>query len=90
MRREEPPKYVEEDVDSAGEEEIPDDYEEPLTLEQQTFVNQRVQFCHKNVPILKANEVRRICVEFEFEEDKIDTYLNYYIIDDKYKDVPAF
>ena len=40
--------------------------------------------------ILKPSEVRRICVEFEFEEDKIDTYLNYYVIDDKYKDVPAF
>jgi len=84
------PVYQDNDADSVGEEEIPEDYEEPLTRGQQEFVDERVQFCAKKVSILKPAEVRRICVEFEFEADKIDTYLQYYIIDDKYKDVPAF
>jgi len=34
--------------------------------------------------------VRKICIEFEYEEDKIDEYLRFYIIEDKYKGIPAY
>jgi hypothetical protein len=34
--------------------------------------------------------VRKICVEFEFDEEKIEEYLKVYEIDEKYKDIPAF
>lgn len=61
----------------------------------------KVKFCLTNIPILKvslftktgviqAEEVRKICVEFEFDELKIEEYLKVYEIDEKYRDIPAF
>jgi hypothetical protein len=66
------------------------DEEEPLTKDQEAFVASKVTYCAQHVKVLKAEEVRKICVEFEFEEEKIDEYLRFYDIEEKYKDVAAF
>jgi hypothetical protein len=34
--------------------------------------------------------VQKICVDFEFDEDKIEDYLKTYAIEEKYKGIPAF
>jgi hypothetical protein len=39
---------------------------------------------------LKAEEVRKICIEFEFDNDKITEYLKFLEIDDKYKGIKAY
>jgi hypothetical protein len=39
---------------------------------------------------LKAEELRKICIDFEFEEEKIDEYLNCLEVDKKYKGIEAF
>jgi hypothetical protein len=39
---------------------------------------------------LKEDEVQKICVDFEFEEDKIDEYLKCLEVDDKYKGITAY
>ncbi len=31
-----------------------------------------------------------ICVDFDFDEEKIDEYLKFFDIDEKYKGIPAF
>jgi len=36
-------------------------------------------------------EVRRkICLDFDFEEEKIDEYLKFFETDEKYKGIPAY
>lgn len=35
-------------------------------------------------------DVHNLCVEFDFEEDKIDEYLKCYEQDEKYKGIPAY
>lgn len=35
-------------------------------------------------------DVHKICVDFDFEEDKIDEYLKCFEIDEKYKGIPAY
>eukprot|EP00350_Pseudokeronopsis_sp_OXSARD2_P005199 CAMPEP_0170545406 /NCGR_PEP_ID=MMETSP0211-20121228/3807_1 /TAXON_ID=311385 /ORGANISM="Pseudokeronopsis sp., Strain OXSARD2" /LENGTH=67 /DNA_ID=CAMNT_0010849303 /DNA_START=298 /DNA_END=501 /DNA_ORIENTATION=+ len=35
-------------------------------------------------------EVQRICIDFKFEEDKVDEYLKLFDIEQKYKNLPAF
>ena len=35
-------------------------------------------------------DVQNICVDFDFEEEKIDEYLNTFIVAEKYKGIPAF
>lgn len=66
------------------------DDEEPLTHQQEEYVKTLIKHCAKNVKILKADEVRKICVEFEFDDEKIHAYLSAYEIEDKYKDVEAY
>ncbi len=39
---------------------------------------------------MKAEELRKICIDFEFEEEKIDEYLNCLEVDKKYKGIEAF
>ena len=34
--------------------------------------------------------MQKICVDFEFDEDKIEDYLKTYAIEEKYKGIPAF
>lgn len=49
-----------------------------------------IKHCSKLVKILKAEEVRKICIEFEFDDERIKAYLAVYEIEDKYKDVEAY
>jgi hypothetical protein len=35
-------------------------------------------------------DVQKICIDFEFEEEKIDEYLNHFDIEQKYKNLPAY
>ena len=35
-------------------------------------------------------DVHKICVDFDFEEEKVDEYLKYFEIEQKYKDIPAY
>ena len=34
--------------------------------------------------------MHKICVDFDFEEEKIDEYLKFFEIEEKYKGIPAF
>lgn len=61
-----------------------------MTKVQEEFISGKVKYCQEHVKVLKAEEVKKICVEFEFDEDKIDEYLRVYDIEDKYKDVAAY
>jgi hypothetical protein len=42
------------------------------------------------VKILKADEVRKICIEFEFNSEQIDEYLAVYDIEEKFKGIKAY
>ncbi len=35
-------------------------------------------------------DVHKICVDFDFEEDKIDDYLKTFEVEEKYKGIPAY
>ena len=35
-------------------------------------------------------DVQRICVDFDYEEDKIDDYLRTFEVEEKYKGIPAY
>lgn len=35
-------------------------------------------------------DVQKICIDFDFEEDKIDEYLKIFDIEEKYKGIPAY
>jgi hypothetical protein len=35
------------------------------------MISEKIAFCKKNVSVLKAEEVRKICIEFDFDLDKI-------------------
>ncbi len=72
------------------EEDIGDDYEEELTPQQEEIVKSKVADCKGVLKILKPEEIRRVCIEFEFEEERIDAYIKCYSIEEKYKDVAAF
>ena len=48
------------------------------------------KYCAKHVKILTAEEVRKICIEFEFDNEKIERYFAAFIIEDKYKDIEAY
>lgn len=61
-----------------------------MTAEQEELIKEKQEFCRKNIPILKTEEVHKICVEFDFDMDKINEYFRCYEIEDKYKDVPAY
>lgn len=39
---------------------------------------------------LKPEELQKICVDFEFEESKIDEYLSCLEVDEKYRNLEAF
>jgi hypothetical protein len=34
--------------------------------------------------------VHQLCIDFDFEEEKIDEYLKVFEIEDKYKGIPAY
>lgn len=36
------------------------------------------------------DEVAKICIDFDFEEEKIDDYLKCFEVDEKYKGIPAY
>ena len=39
---------------------------------------------------LKAEELRKLCADFDFDEEKIDEYLKCLEIDEKYRGIQAF
>lgn len=39
---------------------------------------------------LKQEELQRICVDFDFDDEKISEYLQCLEIDDKYRDVAGY
>ena len=39
---------------------------------------------------MKNSELHKLCVDFEFEEEKIDEYLKCLEIEEKYRGLPAF
>lgn len=43
-----------------------------------------------NSAALKSDELKKICIDFEFEEEKIDEYLKCLEVEEKYKDLPAY
>ena len=64
---------------------------EQLTDEQYRFIEQKqYQNAHLIPSALKVLELQKICVDFEFEEEKIDEYLKCLEIDEKYRGLPAF
>lgn len=66
------------------------DEEDPLTPAQESFVADRVRHCADHVRILKADEVRRICIDFEFDAERVEEYLAVYAVEEKYKGIDAF
>jgi hypothetical protein len=36
------------------------------------------------------DDVAKICIDFDFEEEKIDEYLKMFDIEEKYKNIPAY
>jgi len=62
-----------------------------LTEEQYRFIQHKQQQCQHLVPsALKNSELHKLCVDFEFEEEKIDEYLKCLEIEEKYRGLPAF
>ena len=43
-----------------------------------------------NFRCIQADEVHKICVEYDFDEEKIDEYFKCYEIEEKYKNIPAY
>jgi hypothetical protein len=39
---------------------------------------------------LQPEQVHQLCIDFDFEEEKIDEYLKVFEIEDKYKGIPAY
>ncbi len=73
------------------EEETPEAGEDELTKDQEAFVQAKQEAVKHLIPAaLKAEEVRKICVDFEFDEDKINEYLRFFDIDEKYRDIEAY
>ncbi len=65
--------------------------EEYLTQEQEEYVSSKIgQVQHLIPSALKEEEVRKICIDFQFDQAKIDEYLSCYEIEEKYKDLEAF
>ncbi len=54
------------------------------------MVKEKIAFCSKKIKVLKADEVSKICSEFDYDRAKIEEYLKSYEIEDKYRDVPAY
>jgi hypothetical protein len=48
------------------------------------------QYRHLIPAALKTEELQKICVEFEFDEEKINEYLKFLEIDEKYKNVEGY
>lgn len=67
-----------------------EDEEEPLSPANEEYVSAMIKHCSKHVKILKADEVRKVCIEFEFDDERIKQYLAAYEIEDKYKGVEAY
>ena len=62
-----------------------------MTQDQYNFiVGKKTQVQHLIPSALKEEELTKICVDFEFEEAKIDEYLKCLEIDEKYKGIAAF
>lgn len=38
----------------------------------------------------QTEDIKKLCIDFDFDEDKIDEYIKLFEVDDKYKDVPAY
>lgn len=61
-----------------------------MTAEQEELVKEKIAFCSKKIKVLKPDEIKKVCSDFDFDRAKIDEYLKSYDVDDKYRDVPAF
>lgn len=72
MRQQSKYEPVEEDEEDAAE----DEEVEQLTQEQYDFICQKQEEIKHLIPsALKPEELKKICIDFEFEEDKINEYL---------------
>jgi hypothetical protein len=62
-----------------------------LTQEQYNFIKDKEHKIKHLIPsAIKAEELEKICRDFDFEEAKIDEYLSCLEIDEKYRGLPAF
>ena len=79
------------DSEEEDEQETPENDEEQLTQQQYNFIiDKKAQVKHLIPSALKEEELTKICVDFEFEEEKIDEYLKCLEIDEKYRGIAAF
>ena len=79
------------DSEDEEEHETPENDEEQLTQDQYNFIfDKKAQVQHLIPSALKEEELTKICVDFEFEEAKIDEYLKCLEIDEKYRGIAAF
>jgi hypothetical protein len=53
-------------------------------------VKEKIAFCSKKIKVLKPEEIKKVCSDFDFDRAKIDEYLKSYDVDDKYRNLPAF
>ena len=72
-----------------SEEEDESDEEERLDEEQLKFIRQK-QYQYRALPVFKAEEIKQICIDFEFNEDSLDKYFKIFEQEEKYKDLPAY
>lgn len=68
------------DEDNSEEEEE----EEQLTHEQLDYIKQTVIYCRKNVPVIREDEVKKICVDLCFDAVRIDEYIGCFKTEKKY------
>lgn len=62
-----------------------------MTQEQYNFIKDKEHKIKHLIPsAIKAEELEKICRDFDFEEAKIDEYLSCLEIDEKYRGLPAF
>ena len=62
-----------------------------MTQEQYDFIRDKeAQVKHLIPSAIKVEELHKICVDFDFDQEKIDEYLNCLEVDEKYRGLPAF
>lgn len=62
-----------------------------MTQEQYNFIKGKEEQIKHLIPAaIKAEELEKICRDFDFESDKINEYLACLETDEKYRGLPAF
>jgi len=54
------------------------------------FINEWKAYGRKNVKVLTDEQIVRVCIDFDFDNKKIQSYLKTYETDDKYKGLEEY